>query len=35
MKIKGVTRVIPLPFGVAVVGETVRGDARSAVRRSR
>ena len=23
MKIKGVTRVIPLPFGVAVVGETV------------
>jgi isoquinoline 1-oxidoreductase beta subunit len=24
MKIKGVTRVIPLPFGVAVVGETVQ-----------
>ena len=23
MKIKGVTRVIPLPFGVAVVGDTV------------
>ena len=34
-KIKGVTQVIPLPFGVAVVADTVEATPRWAAMRSR